>query len=40
MTEAIVSTHAVEVTRRVCVRAVDVFGFESEVVFEDVEVTR
>ncbi|GAA0401109.1 site-specific DNA-methyltransferase [Micromonospora gifhornensis] len=26
--------------RRVCVRAVDVFGFESEVVVDDVEVTR
>jgi adenine-specific DNA-methyltransferase len=26
--------------RRVCVRAVDVFGFESEVVVEGVEATR
>ena len=40
VTEATVSTYVVEGTRRVCVKAVDVFGFESEVVIEDVEVTR
>lgn len=40
VTEAIVNTPAVDRPRRVCVRAVDVFGFESEVVVEGVEVTR
>ena len=40
VTEALVSVHAVEGSRRVCVRAVDVFGFESEVVIDRVEVSR
>lgn len=40
VTEAIVSAHAVEGSRCVCVRAVDVFGFESEVVIDNVEISR
>jgi adenine-specific DNA-methyltransferase len=37
--EAIVNVPAVDGLRRVCIRAVDVFGFESEVVVEAVEIT-
>lgn len=37
--EAILKAPVVDVARRVCVRAVDVFGFESEVVIENVEVS-
>jgi len=37
VTEALVSAQAVDGPRCVCVRAVDVFGFESEVVIESVE---
>jgi adenine-specific DNA-methyltransferase len=40
VTEAIVLAHTVEGPRRVCVRAVDVFGFESEVVIDNVEVSQ
>ena len=39
VTEAIVRTHTLPGPRTVCVRAVDVFGFESEVVIRGVEVT-
>lgn len=38
ITEATLTTTRHEGTRRVCVRAVDIFGFESEVVIDDVEV--
>lgn len=37
--EAVLRVPAGNSTRRVCVRAVDVFGFESEVVVEEVKVT-
>jgi adenine-specific DNA-methyltransferase len=36
-TEAVMSLPAHTGSRRICVRAVDVFGFESEVVIENVE---
>ncbi len=38
--EAIVNVPVIDGPRRVCIRAVDVFGFESEVVVDGVEVTR
>ena len=38
--QAIVRTSPKQGSRTVCVRAVDVFGFESEVVLENVEVTK
>lgn len=40
VTEALIPTAHVAHPRRVCVRAVDVFGFESEVVIDDVKVTQ
>jgi hypothetical protein len=40
VTEAVVQAPAATGTRCICVRAVDVFGFESEVVIDGVEVTR
>lgn len=39
ITEALIHTPRKEGTRTVCIRAVDVFGFESEVVLEGVEAT-
>ncbi|UIX33346.1 DNA methyltransferase [Streptomyces sp. GQFP] len=39
VTKAILQLPAFEGPRRVCIRAVDVFGFESEVILEGVEVT-
>ena len=39
VTEAVVNTPRKDGVRRICVRAVDVFGFESEVVLDNVEVT-
>ena len=39
VTEAVLTLPLKQGTRRVCVRAVDVFGFESEVVHENVEVS-
>ena len=40
VTAATLSVPSKTGSRRVCIRAVDVFGFESEVVFEGVEVSR
>jgi adenine-specific DNA-methyltransferase len=40
VTEAVVQAPAVDGPRCVCVRAVDVFGFESEVVVDGVEITK
>jgi adenine-specific DNA-methyltransferase len=40
VTEAVVQAPAVDGPRCVCVRAVDVFGFEAEVVVDSVEVTQ
>ena len=39
VTEAVLNTSRKDGARRICVRAVDVFGFESEVVLDNVEVT-
>lgn len=40
VTQAVLSLPTREGSRRVCIRAVDVFGFESEVVLDDVELTK
>jgi adenine-specific DNA-methyltransferase len=40
VTEAVVQAPAVDGPRCICVRAVDVFGFESEVVIDGVEATK